>query len=130
MIDIRRTGMPLLLGGALMIAPLAFGLATAHAYETGTEMQQAAPQVDDATLDRFVDAFVAVRDIHEDYSAQLQTVTDEATAQELQQQAQAEMVDAVQGAGMSVDDYNAIGMMLQGDPDLLEEVQQRAEERL
>ena len=132
MLDIRRISLPVLFSGAFLIAPLLIGAGAAHATEYGTQTmeQPAAADIDDATLDRFVDAFIAVRAIHEDFSAQLETVSDEAAAQQLQQEAQEQMVHAVQDEGISIDDYNAIGMMLQSDPSLLDQVQEMAEERM
>ncbi|MGM0676016.1 DUF4168 domain-containing protein [Ectothiorhodospira marina] len=92
--------------------------------------QQQAPQVDPQTLDRFVDAFVAVQRIRDDFSQQLQDVTDEAEAQSLQQEAQEEMISAVQDEGMSVDEYNQVAMSLQNDPAMLQQVQEMAAERM
>ncbi|AHK77874.1 hypothetical protein M911_00135 [Ectothiorhodospira haloalkaliphila] len=92
--------------------------------------QQQAPQVDPQTLDRFVDAFVAVQHIRDDFAEQLQDVTDEAEAQALQQEAQEEMINAVQQEGMSVDEYNQVAMSLQNDPAMLQQVQEMAAERM
>ncbi len=92
-------------------------------------MQQEAPDVDlsDEDIDTFVEAFVSVQEVREDFADRLQEAEDETEAQEMQQEAQDEMVSAVEDAGMSVEEYNEVAMALQNDPELMQEVQEQAE---
>ena len=94
----------------------------------GAPMQQA-PSVDlsERDIDTFVNAFVAVQEVREDFANRLQQAEDETEAQAMQQEAQDEMVAAVEDAGMSVEEYNEVAMALQNDPELMQEVQERAE---
>lgn len=78
-------------------------------------------------IDTFVGAFVAVQEVREDFANRLQEAEDETEAQSMQQEAQDEMVSAVEDAGMSVEEYNEVAMALQNDPELMQEVQERAE---
>ncbi|WP_110619743.1 DUF4168 domain-containing protein [Thioalkalivibrio sp. ALE21] len=95
----------------------------------GAPMQQEAPEVDlsDEDIDTFVEAFVGVQEVREDFSQRLQEAEDETEAQQMQQEAQDEMVAAVEDAGMTVEEYNEVAMALQNDPELMQEVQQQAE---
>ena len=84
----------------------------------------------DQTVDTFVDAFVAVQGIREDYTERLQNASDEGEAQGLQQEAQEKMMQAVEASGMSVQEYNEVAMALQNDPELMERVQEKAMDRM
>lgn len=91
---------------------------------------QQGAQIDPQTLDSFVDAFVAVQQIREGFAARLQDVDSEAEAQAMQQEAQEEMISAVEEAGLNVEQYNQVAMALQSDPAMMQRVQQMAEERM
>ncbi|MFN2349679.1 MAG: DUF4168 domain-containing protein [Thioalkalivibrio sp.] len=95
----------------------------------GMEQQQSA-NVDPQTLDKFVDAFVAVQEIRQDFAKRLQSVEDETEAQSMQQEAQEEMIGAVEDKGLNVEQYNQVAMALQSDPAMMQRVQQMAEERM
>lgn len=97
----------------------------------GAPMQEA-PEVDlsEEDIDTFVTAFVAVQEVREDFADRLQNAEDETEAQSMQQEAQDEMVSAVEDSGMSVEEYNEVAMALQNDPELMQEVQERAEAQL
>ncbi|WP_019625665.1 DUF4168 domain-containing protein [Thioalkalivibrio sp. ALJT] len=101
------------------------------AAQGGAPMQEA-PSVDlsEQDIDTFVSAFVAVQEVREDFANRLQSAEDETEAQSMQQEAQDEMVSAVEDAGMSVEEYNEVAMALQNDPELMQEVQERAEAQL
>ncbi len=93
---------------------------------------QEAPDVDlsEEDIDTFVAAFVAVQEVREDFADRLQDAEDESEAQSMQQEAQDEMVSAVEDAGMDVEQYNEVAMALQNDPELMQEVQERAESEM
>ncbi|MGM0552616.1 MAG: DUF4168 domain-containing protein [Pseudomonadota bacterium] len=95
----------------------------------GAPPMQEAPEVDlsEEEVDTFVDAFVAVQKVREDFAERLQDAEDEGDAQAMQQEAQDAMVSAVEDAGMDVEEYNEVAMALQNDPELMQEVQERAE---
>ncbi|WP_018141928.1 MULTISPECIES: DUF4168 domain-containing protein [unclassified Thioalkalivibrio] len=107
------------------------GGAEGGAAQGGAPMQEA-PEVDlsEEDIDTFVSAFVAVQEVREDFADRLQGAEDETEAQSMQQEAQDEMVSAVEDAGMSVEEYNEVAMALQNDPELMQEVQERAEAQL
>ena len=118
----------------------AFGLAAglagapALAYEQGGQYQQPGEptepvQVSEAKIDQFVDALTEISVIRETASAQLETTTDTAEAQQIQMRAQEEMIQAVENAGLSVEEYNQIAALMGSDPELQERVHTRLEER-
>ena len=94
------------------------------------EQTPATAAMTEQTVDAFVDAFVAVQEIREDFSERLQSATDEAEAQAMQQEAQEQMIQAVEESGMSVQEYNEVAMALQNDPELMQQVQEKAAEQM
>lgn len=86
------------------------------------QQQQAAP-VSDGDLKKFVDASEDVAKIRDEFSQKLNNADDQEKAQQLQQEAQDKMLDAVQKSGLDAMKYNEIATQIQADPQL----QQRAE---
>jgi hypothetical protein len=86
-------------------------------------------ELTDEVVDDFVDAFSEVQKIEEDFAQQLDETEDQAEAQSIHQEAQEKMVEAVEGTGMNVEEYNEVAMALQGDPERLEEVIERTQDR-
>ncbi|QXO19193.1 MULTISPECIES: DUF4168 domain-containing protein [Vibrio] len=123
---------------ALMTAMLASVTATsAFAAQEGQAQQQqqqaAAPQqaqpieVNDEQLEQFAEAQASVNEIRVDAMTKLKNSEDPKEAQEIQQQANQEMVDAVQDTGLSVEDYNLIARAVQNDTSLQSRLQQMSE---
>ena len=86
------------------------------------QQQQAAP-VSDGDLKKFVDASEDVAKIRDEFSQKLNNADDQEKAQQLQQEAQDKMLDAVKKSGLDAMKYNEIATQIQADPQL----QQRAE---
>jgi len=106
---------------ALLAALLAFSTAGI------AQQQQAAPtdvEVSDADLRSFAEARTAISEIQQDYSTRLQNADDPEKANELQQQANEEMIGAVEETGLDVDSFNTIAMAIQNDPELQQKLQQ------
>ncbi len=114
-----------------------FGLGTAgiaHAAPEGAAPQGAAPpqqsqpgaaeEVTDAQLEQFVDAATEVQTVQQEYAAEIQATQEQAEAQSLRQEAQEKMVEAVEGSGLSVSEYNLIAQRLQQDQSLVERLNQ------
>jgi len=127
---IRKTALTI----ALAALFAAGGTALAQSYEGGQpafgETTPATAALTDQTIDTFVDAFVAVQDIRENYTERLHSASEESEAQALQQEAQEKMLQAVESAGMSVQEYNEVALALQNDPQLMERVQEKAMDRM
>ncbi|PSJ41287.1 DUF4168 domain-containing protein [Zobellella taiwanensis] len=85
--------------------------------------QQPAANIDDAQLEKFAAALDDIAKIQEDAMARLSQVEDQQKAQAIQQEANENMVDAVNDSGLSVEDYNLIANQLQTNPELQERLQ-------
>ncbi|GGW81170.1 DUF4168 domain-containing protein [Alteromonas halophila] len=114
---------------SLLSAILATGLVSgaAIAQEKSTNKSQApamkqqqAPQIEvsEKQVDDFVDAYVAVQTIGQQYKAKIQGAGDKAKAQELQQQARGEMKSAITDTGLDLDEYKQIAMAANQDESL------------
>lgn len=95
--------------------------------EAGGQAQPSAPQVDDTTVDKFVVAFADVRELQQKYSKKLENVENQEEAQNLQQEAQQEMVGAVEEAGLEVAEYNQVVAAMEQDPQLRDDILSRAQ---
>lgn len=108
-----------------------FGFATtaavaqegAPAQQPSAPQQQAATQISDADLEKFVEAESKVSEIRDEFTQKLNDAEDQDKAQELQLEAQEKMMEAVSEVGIEVPVYNEIATRIQSDPEL----QQRAE---
>jgi len=108
---------------ALFAATLGFATA-GMAQQQG--MQQQPPQdvdVSTAELESFSEARTAITEIQQDYSQRLQGADDPEKANSLQQEANEEMIGAVEDTGLNVEKFNEIAMAVQNDPELQQELQ-------
>jgi hypothetical protein len=80
--------------------------------------------ISDEQLEKFSGAFDDIQEIRTKFQQRLESVQDPEQAQQLQQQANQEMLQAVEGNGMDPQEYNEIARAVNGDP----EVQKRFEE--
>ncbi|WP_253446628.1 DUF4168 domain-containing protein [Halomonas sp. Y3] len=107
--------------------------ATAHAQQDPAaapeQPQAAAPAMDfsDEQLQQFAEVSQEIVVISEEYTERLQAAEDEAAQQEVQMEANDKMVEAVEDGGLDVDTFNAIGMAVQQDPELMQRVQEMAQ---
>ncbi|PRY68292.1 DUF4168 domain-containing protein [Halomonas ventosae] len=115
-------------------ALLSLGLAaTAQAQQDSAanaeQPQATAPAQDfsDQQLQQFADASQEIAVISQEYTQQLQSAEDEQAQQDVRQEANDEMVKAVQDSGLEVDTFNAIGQAIQQDPELMQRVQEMAQ---
>lgn len=114
-------------------AALAFTATFAQVPETQTPEQvpeaQSATPLPDEKLDQFADAYVEIESIHAEAEAALSATADPAEANQVKQQAEAAMVDAVQRSGLAVEEFNEIVVLAQLSPELSAELSRRVEER-
>ncbi|MGH6945065.1 MAG: DUF4168 domain-containing protein [Geminicoccaceae bacterium] len=84
---------------------------------------RAQTQFDDAKLASFVSAAMAVSQLIEQWNPRIQSAQNEEEANALRQQAQTELVDAINRTeGMSVEEYQQIGEAARADPQLAERI--------
>ncbi|MCK8516926.1 DUF4168 domain-containing protein [Methylonatrum kenyense] len=123
---------------AMLITPLLAGLAVSpmvmaqdDGYGEAEPLEQAqdAENFEQQELERFADAYVEVGEIHADYSQRLEQAEDPDQAQEVQQEANDRMIEAIQEQGLEVQDYSEIAAALERDPEMRDEVVTLIEER-
>ncbi|MCK2184882.1 DUF4168 domain-containing protein [Halomonas getboli] len=123
-----------LFSAALLSAGLMSSMAYAQDDAAGAATQQApaeaqAPAQDfsDAQLQKFADASEQIAMISQDYTQQLQNAEGDEAKQQVRQEANDKMVDAVKNSGLEVETFNAIGKAIQQDPELMQRVQGMAQ---
>lgn len=88
--------------------------------------QQQPADFSDDELRTFVELQDEIGEVREEYVARIESADSEDQARQLQQEAQSEMVDAIENAGMSVQEYNAIAVAYNSDPSVQERVDEMA----
>ncbi|MFV8781195.1 DUF4168 domain-containing protein [Microbulbifer sp. SA54] len=81
-----------------------------------------AETVSQAQLEKFADAYRAIVDLSREYAPKLKAAADAAAAEAINVEAQGKMLSAVQGAGLSKEEYQSIAEQLRSDPELLNQV--------
>jgi hypothetical protein len=116
----RRFSMQFTRSTRVLYALFAGMLALALAPHTQAQQQDFSNE----QLESFAAAAEAVDTIAMKYGNQAQNVQSRQEALQLREEAQSEMVDAVQNEGLSVETYTAIGQELQRNPKLLQRIRQ------
>jgi len=118
-------------------ALIAAGLMTAQAHaqqdpaqDPAAQSQAQAPAQDfnNDELQQFADASQEIAVISQEYTERLHAAEDEQAQQEVRMEANDRMVEVVEQNGLDVDTFNAIGHAIQQDPELMQRVQQMAEQ--
>jgi hypothetical protein len=114
------------MGGALAV-PAAAQDMTMPA--PGPEVTGSSVDFDSATLDAFIMAFVEVNRVGQEYGAQFEAAETAEAQQQVMQDANSEMLVAIEGVeGIEVDEYNQIMTVAQADPELAERINQRLQD--
>lgn len=90
------------------------------------QQQQQAPQAKDfdkAELEAFVEAQAEVSDISQDYQKKMQNADNPEAQASMRQEANQEMVQAVNDAGLDPSTYNSIAQAAQSDPQLAQKIE-------
>lgn len=118
------------------LAPVALAIAlgasgAAVAQQSGAQggaqggAQQQAPDIDvsDEQVESFAEAQTRVAEIGEKWTPRMQEAESSEDVQKAREQAQQEMVIAVENAGLSVQEYNQIARAAQADEELRKKIQ-------
>ncbi|MDR6984998.1 flagellar basal body P-ring protein FlgI [Rheinheimera pacifica] len=112
----RKTYLAAILAGlTLSGAALAQQTATEAPTPAAATTQQSAVDLSDANLLKFSVAMDSIQKVGAEYESKFQAAETPEQAQQVQQEAQAEMVKAVEAAGLTADEYNAIAQQAQQD---------------
>ncbi|XOZ33398.1 DUF4168 domain-containing protein [Halomonadaceae bacterium KBTZ08] len=88
----------------------------------GAPKQKQSADFSDEELKSFVELQDKIGDVREDYVSQIESAESEDKARELQQKAQTEMVEVIEEEGMTVEEYNAIAVAYNSNPDIQKRV--------
>ncbi len=88
---------------------------------------QAAEPVSDEEIEEFAAAYLQVEDVQEELEAELRAAESQEEAQAIQQRAMGEMQEAVNETGMDFETYAMLAQRLQGDPELIQRVEETIE---
>lgn len=95
------------------------------AQQYGADQGAPAAQTDvsDDKLQTYAEAEQKVQEIRDEFQQQMPEAETPEDAQALQQEAQQEMVSAVEDAGLTVEEYNQLASLMQTNPELRERME-------
>ena len=126
---LKRTFALSAIAAALFAMPAIAQQDDAQAYAQQQMEQMANEPVTDEQLETFVDAIEHIERINDEFVAALENVETQEEAQQLQMDAQREMVESVEETGLTVEEYNALAYRLQNDPEVQAKVEAIREDR-
>jgi ferredoxin-NADP reductase len=91
--------------------------------------QQEAAHVTEEKLEQFVEALTEITMIRQTAAVELESAADMERAEQVHREAQEQMIEAVENAGLSVDEYNRIATLMGTDPELSERIHNKLQER-
>ncbi|HEY5806826.1 MAG TPA: DUF4168 domain-containing protein [Povalibacter sp.] len=123
-------------GAFIASALVAAGPAAVYAQETDlssppqtTATAPTTAPVEEAKVEQFAAAFVAVQDIQAQATEQLSSAKDDAQATEVKAKAEKKMIEAVQHEGLEVEEFNRIADLMTTDLALRSKVVEKVEKR-
>jgi hypothetical protein len=90
--------------------------------------QQEAASVSEEKLEQFVEALTEITMIRQTAAVELESAADMERAEQVHREAQEQMIEAVEKAGLSVDEYNRIATLMGTDPELSERIHSKLQE--
>lgn len=103
-------------------------LAAEQATQGGQAQQQQAQNFSDQQLQNFASASQEIAGISQNYTQQLQDAEGSDQQQSIREEANQRMVEAVEDSGLEVEQFNRIGQAVQNDPEMMQRVQQMAQQ--
>ena len=104
---------------ALLVITSALSFVQSRAVQAEVkEVPAAHEEISGNILEPFAGAYKDVSEIHTSYEQRIVKALDPAQADELQQEANQKMTQAVTDRGMTIEDYNTLFQRIQNDPDL------------
>lgn len=76
----------------------------------------------DEELQQFVEAQEGINDIRDEYMEKIESADDQERAQELQMEANDEMVTVIEDTGLDIPTYNAIATAYNSEPDVRDRI--------
>ncbi|MFU8784817.1 DUF4168 domain-containing protein [Aliidiomarina sp.] len=126
---LKRTFALSAIAAAMFAMPAIAQQDDAQAYAQQQMEQMANEPVTEEQLETFVDAIEHIERINDEFVEALENVETQEEAQQLQMDAQREMVESVEETGLTVEEYNALAYRLQNDPEVQAKVEAIREDR-
>lgn len=98
------------------------GAAFAQAQQQPGAQQQQMEPVSEEEVRQFANAEKKIAAISQKWQQEIETVETQEAAEQIQQQAQSEMITAIEQEGLTVQRYNEIYAQAQTDPELAEQI--------
>jgi len=123
-------------GKTLLAVPamaLALGLPATSATAAGGQQQPPQQQQSshsDADLRAYAEAAIEVSELQRQYQGQLQQAGSAEEQQAIQEEANAAMIEAIEGSGLSLEKYNAIATDAQNNQQLAQQIRTHVEQAL
>ncbi|MCA1792464.1 MAG: DUF4168 domain-containing protein [Desulfotignum sp.] len=108
----------------IFIASITFLIFTAlpgTAQDTELQESGAQPEITDTELDNAARAYTQMQVIHQEFQQSVQQTEDQEERQQLQDQANAKLISAIEKENLDVETYNHIMAQVQSDETLREE---------
>jgi uncharacterized protein DUF4168 len=86
--------------------------------ETASPLTPGKAHLEEAQIDRFADAYIAVEAIQSNAAQKLRTTEDPQKAFEVKADAEGEIIEAVERSGLKLDEFNEIAEMMAADREL------------
>lgn len=122
----------LILGSALALSGTAMAQQDGSGAQGTMSQPQGAQEVktdfSDSELKTFVDIQKDIGEVRNEYAQKIQTVDDEEKAQSLQAEARDSLINVVEEADLSVEQYNQIAQAYQASPEVREKVNQMVQQ--
>lgn len=120
--------------GFLFLIVAAIGLflvpVAGFAYEGQFPGAAGATSISDSDIEAFARVQGQIVQLQERYNQRMAEAADDAERQEINQQANQEMVDVIQSAGLSIEMYNQILTEAQNNPEIIERINRVIQEGL
>jgi hypothetical protein len=111
---------------AVLVGALSLGVALPLQAQNAKPQQQQTPtqqpELSQGQIESFASAARQIREIRSKWQSRMQEADSAEKSQELQTQASAEMVSAVEAKGLTVETYNAIATAARDNPELADRI--------
>lgn len=117
-----------LFGAGVIAAAMLMGAVLGDA-RAQQQVQPVMPDLSQGQIESFAGAALDVRQVEQDFNAEMQTAQDAQELERLHQEAQQQAQQAIENNGLSVDEYNAIAQAAHQDPQLYATIVQAIEQK-
>jgi hypothetical protein len=93
------------------------------------QQQNTLPEVSEEQIQAFVQAYVSLSEVREEYSTRVQEAENQEEARQLQQEANNAMTTAIEDAGLTVEEYQQVALAINANAEIRERVTEMLSEQ-